>query len=108
SLTSNTDSLTASIYTLFLHDALPILDSTLVGVPVDARSDTTGRMKELETFSQYHSATASSTEGGAYSQSEVGGRVFPQIENKHRSEEHTSELQSLRHLVCRLLLEKKK
>src|SRR5438045_7638739 len=27
---------------------------------------------------------------------------------KIRSEEHTSELQSLRHLVCRLLLEKKK
>src|SRR5437899_9802735 len=27
--------------------------------------------------------------------------------NKLRSEEHTSELQSLRHLVCRLLLEKK-
>src|SRR5947199_7462501 len=29
-------------------------------------------------------------------------------ENPSRSEEHTSELQSLRHLVCRLLLEKKK
>src|SRR5258705_4339738 len=29
-------------------------------------------------------------------------------ENLARSEEHTSELQSLRHLVCRLLLEKKK
>src|SRR5262245_65373539 len=28
--------------------------------------------------------------------------------NSQRSEEHTSELQSLRHLVCRLLLEKKK
>src|SRR5205814_2759777 len=28
--------------------------------------------------------------------------------DEHRSEEHTSELQSLRHLVCRLLLEKKK
>src|SRR5437899_3968508 len=28
--------------------------------------------------------------------------------NRDRSEEHTSELQSLRHLVCRLLLEKKK
>src|ERR1035441_1149343 len=28
--------------------------------------------------------------------------------NVERSEEHTSELQSLRHLVCRLLLEKKK
>src|SRR5947199_7817910 len=29
-------------------------------------------------------------------------------EDDQRSEEHTSELQSLRHLVCRLLLEKKK
>src|SRR5262245_64675468 len=29
-------------------------------------------------------------------------------ESLRRSEEHTSELQSLRHLVCRLLLEKKK
>src|SRR5437899_6662490 len=32
-------------------------------------------------------------------------KVFAQ---RPRSEEHTSELQSLRHLVCRLLLEKKK
>src|SRR5262245_65392037 len=30
------------------------------------------------------------------------------LEPEWRSEEHTSELQSLRHLVCRLLLEKKK
>src|SRR5258705_9598190 len=30
------------------------------------------------------------------------------IRRRGRSEEHTSELQSLRHLVCRLLLEKKK
>src|SRR5205814_9695107 len=30
------------------------------------------------------------------------------LEGERRSEEHTSELQSLRHLVCRLLLEKKK
>src|SRR5437899_4278549 len=34
------------------------------------------------------------------------GRFLPPLE--YRSEEHTSELQSLRHLVCRLLLEKKK
>src|SRR5258705_905790 len=33
------------------------------------------------------------------------GRMLP---SQQRSEEHTSELQSLRHLVCRLLLEKKK
>src|SRR5947199_4208937 len=31
-----------------------------------------------------------------------------ELELRMRSEEHTSELQSLRHLVCRLLLEKKK
>src|SRR5205814_9961581 len=31
-----------------------------------------------------------------------------QLSEHARSEEHTSELQSLRHLVCRLLLEKKK
>src|SRR5262245_64390031 len=30
------------------------------------------------------------------------------VASAYRSEEHTSELQSLRHLVCRLLLEKKK
>src|ERR1035438_8023912 len=37
------------------------------------------------------------------------GRYHPSVANwqKYRSEEHTSELQSLRHLVCRLLLEKK-
>src|SRR5258705_11522159 len=35
-----------------------------------------------------------------------GGREFFQL--RARSEEHTSELQSLRHLVCRLLLDKKK
>src|SRR5205814_3043701 len=35
---------------------------------------------------------------------------FPRVLDtlRTRSEEHTSELQSLRHLVCRLLLEKKK
>src|SRR5437899_9443852 len=32
----------------------------------------------------------------------------PHVPTENRSEEHTSELQSLRHLVCRLLLEKKK
>src|SRR2546422_6306313 len=41
-----------------------------------------------------------------------GGRnraeAFHRPEGKNRSEEHTSELQSRLHLVCRLLLEKKK
>src|SRR2546422_8044328 len=37
----------------------------------------------------------------------TGGTSISQ-QRKHRSEEHTSELQSRLHLVCRLLLEKKK
>src|SRR5262245_64385833 len=39
--------------------------------------------------------------------SAILSRPQPSLDVK-RSEEHTSELQSLRHLVCRLLLEKKK
>src|SRR5438045_6759257 len=35
-------------------------------------------------------------------------RLLCMTPSRQRSEEHTSELQSLRHLVCRLLLEKKK
>src|SRR2546425_6361644 len=35
-------------------------------------------------------------------------QVIPDSDEMHRSEEHTSELQSLAYLVCRLLLEKKK
>src|SRR6476659_10406889 len=37
-----------------------------------------------------------------------GRHRVPALRRSSRSEEHTSELQSLRHLVCRLLLEKKK
>src|SRR5438093_10051287 len=39
--------------------------------------------------------------------SDSRGRILG-LERLHRSEEHTSELQSLTNLVCRLLLEKKK
>src|SRR5471030_2000788 len=68
------DTATTEIYTLSLHDALPI-------------SDANG-----------HPSRSSSA------------RAFPmrRPSTPERSEEHTSELQSLRHLVCRLLLEKKK
>src|SRR5690554_7499445 len=44
--------------------------------------------------------------GGAGSA--MGGRTGPPCAPRARSEEHTSELQSRPHLVCRLLLEKKK
>ena len=77
------DAATTEIYTLSLHDALPIYISRTFtfrnskqvwnGIPImSSNMDTTGTIEIA------------------------------------RSEEHTSELQSRLHLVCRLLLEKKK
>src|SRR5947199_4900873 len=75
------DTATTEIYTLSLHDALPI------SVPSRPRARTRlGRVR-----------------------SRLAGLVVADSAPRGwRSEEHTSELQSLRHLVCRLLLEKKK
>src|SRR3712207_9503456 len=74
------DTATTEIYTLSLHDALPI--------------------------SKYAThITTSSTDLVGYSA--IGSRVENLIV-RLRSEEHTSELQSRQYLVCRLLLEKKK
>src|SRR2546422_5535935 len=72
------DTATTEIYTLSLHDALPICDIEI-------------RVVSL------HPETA-----GAARPHLCRGR------GRGRSEEHTSELQSRLHLVCRLLLEKKK
>src|SRR5947199_1958164 len=74
------DTATTQLYTLSLHDALPIyprhhLAELLLRRPVRRKA-----------------------------------RLRPRVDvpdHADRSEEHTSELQSLRHLVCRLLLEKK-
>src|SRR5256885_9226394 len=74
------DPATTEIYTLSLHDALPICPSAPCTCPSPATS--------------------------ARSTSSAGCCSW--IEPKWRSEEHTSELQSPCNLVCRLLLEKKK
>src|SRR5688572_32205755 len=67
------DTATTEIYTLSLHDALPISrDPVRAGEPGQ------------------------------------GDRAHCGTRDAHRSEEHTSELQSQSNLVCRLLLEKKK
>src|SRR5438093_10741138 len=83
------DTATTEIYTLSLHDALPISFNEArfpgCGTP-------TGNLAFLELIFD---------EG-----IDVGGTVGNSPGN--RSEEHTSELQSLTNLVCRLLLEKKK
>src|SRR5258706_14935378 len=80
------DTATTEIYTLSLHDALPIFD-------VDRR--------ELERALLEHLVEALHAGGGLL------GHALHLREAPLRSEEHTSELQSLTNLVCRLLLEKK-
>src|SRR3712207_7932141 len=80
------DTATTEIYTLSLHDALPICRSP---EPRRRPSRPRERMPAM-------SAT------GASMRTATAGAVFVA-----RSEEHTSELQSRQYLVCRLLLEKK-
>src|SRR2546422_11724762 len=80
------DTATTEIYTLSLHDALPIS-------PRRAR----GRRPRNHGGRPWSAAARPLPDGGAGTPHVVG-----------RSEEHTSELQSRLHLVCRLLLEKKK
>src|SRR2546429_8425648 len=84
------DTATTEIYTLSLHDALPISG----GMFAEWKKRSHG-------FSDLAIVGPDATE---YGLSGTGG----QLPEKVRSEEHTSELQSRLHLVCRLLLEKKK
>src|SRR5256885_11549333 len=73
------DTATTEIYTLSLHDALPISSKRTANGAVAAKSRTICGVASVEPSSE-----------------------------TTRSEEHTSELQSPCNLVCRLLLEKKK
>src|SRR5687768_18551886 len=57
--------------------------------------------------SYIHDAAWPSPGGGGYALSFAYGSAEALVENNIRSEEHTSELQSRLHLVCRLLLDKK-
>src|SRR2546422_9725424 len=91
------DTATTEIYTLSLHDALPI--STRAPVMSGTRA---GR----PTFSSVGTSKAMPTATIAAS---TAHRIPARpCSVGSRSEEHTSELQSRLHLVCRLLLEKKK
>src|SRR3712207_8711037 len=98
------DTATTEIYTLSLHDALPILASRDV-VPV-AR-----RLRDRRRPAGPAPARAAGAVGGAQRSFPGGGGARPgesRARPARRSEEHTSELQSRQYLVCRLLLEKKK
>src|SRR3712207_9545637 len=90
------DTATTEIYTLSLHDALPILlQQPRVGSQDRVGADPPG-LVELDR------AVGEDQEDGGAGQLGVG--EVPVVE---RSEEHTSELQSRQYLVCRLLLAKK-
>src|SRR5258706_14071082 len=73
------DTATTEIYTLSLHDALPISP------------------QQLTHGNRFHTVSP-----------RIRAASFAWAIRSARSEEHTSELQSLTNLVCRLLLEKKK
>src|SRR5690349_24692435 len=81
------------IYTLSLHDALPISHARRASVL------TTGRHGDRADFFDGRPNAVRHVSAAEY-----GRTAFPE---DARSEEHTSELQSRSDLVCRLLLEKK-
>src|SRR5438552_13114818 len=66
------------------------------------------RAKRIDTRDSKRNFAASTRAGHSGSRATAVGRIQPQRRARPRSEEHTSELQSPDHLVCRLLLEKKK
>src|SRR2546422_7816681 len=89
------DTATTEIYTLSLHDALPI----------SAGARRVAGENDTPSADRVHGAEHLNAECGMRNAECQGGR---RAANDLRSEEHTSELQSRLHLVCRLLLEKKK
>src|SRR5439155_25593871 len=90
---------TTEIYTLSLHDALPICGAGVA----DAHARAGGRARPRGDRRRLHGERG--RRPGALRRAHHRAREeLPGA----RSEEHTSELQSRGHLVCRLLLEKKK
>src|SRR5699024_12393143 len=95
------------LYTLSLHDALPISEPCNVKFHTAAISSSSSTRR---TCSAHPSAAAvSPTMAPPANDSRSNfGLVSNDWNHSRRSEEHTSELQSRFDLVCRLLLEKKK
>src|SRR5690242_9228487 len=100
------DTATTEIYTLSLHDALPICPGR---VGRNARGVHSAVRKVRGDFGELGSYGAVYHRRAVAGVSEIGGVVPAHLPGvRIRSEEHTSELQSHVNLVCRLLLEKKK
>src|SRR3712207_8391629 len=89
------DTATTEIYTLSLHDALPIWIEKYALAPLHTTTGHSGLFSRCSTLISVLTAKKHNL-----------SHNLP-ITFLHRSEEHTSELQSRQYLVCRLLLEKK-
>src|SRR3712207_7429552 len=88
------DTATTEIYTLSLHDALPIYAPR-------PRSSRSTSPREVPARTGWLALTS-------FSPRRPLRRRTSRAPKHERSEEHTSELQSRQYLVCRLLLEKKR
>src|SRR5256885_4661592 len=88
------DTATTEIYTLSLHDALPIYQRHAA---IERAADAGHGVEHIAQLVHV-----------GHGQLGHGGLVAHHLGKARRSEEHTSELQSPCNLVCRLLLEKKK
>src|SRR5690606_42087414 len=87
---------TTEIYTLSLHDALPISEKLI---------DYSAHFPIVELDSSFYAVQPERNIRKWINETPEG---FQFVVKAYRSEEHTSELQSRENLVCRLLLEKKK
>src|SRR3712207_8511388 len=87
------DTATTEIYTLSLHDALPIFTQGKIPYVLAHRATWSQGWARAEEAHSFEEAVQ-----------DLPRAAWQRI----RSEEHTSELQSRQYLVCRLLLEKKK
>src|SRR3712207_8061491 len=90
------DTATTEIYTLSLHDALPICEGE------------EDQQERADRQPQVHGGVVRLALVDDQAQRHGGPGLPARDDQRPRSEEHTSELQSRQYLVCRLLLEKKK
>src|SRR5205814_9253583 len=95
----------SAIYTLSLHDALPIYGTiTTIPYSVETNDIVIHALQHLP--SEQFLKRCTDQFDRLYLEGADNARIM--AISIHQIGKHTSELQSLRHLVCRLLLEKKK
>src|SRR2546422_2946623 len=95
-------------YTTLFRSAVPVLRPSSAVAPLDKRQPVDAGPRPLELPHVLGPVPAAARHRDLVVRASRQGIERPAVESQRRSEEHTSELQSRLHLVCRLLLEKKK